>query len=467
MAWDTGSIKISNPQFRGLGFRLLLSYLGVMVAIGSVSATAVYQLVARNLNREVNDHLLLLAEAAAETIEIIKHEYYDEHEEENYQENLRKADTNANIAYLMAEYGRDGALYVPAKHPLDRYQGVEWFDEKQQFLIREGNLAPDWSLQENLNNGNLILQKGSTRSLALPVYYLPKHSQEQEIAGYIRASESTEWLELELEQLLWNMIFGGIIALALTAVGGLWLTRLSLQPIELMFQQLKQFTADASHELRSPLTAIKSSISVLQNHPERIDPADVKKVAAIASAANQMTHLMNDLLFLARMEGTRATLTLEKRPIPVEEMLEDLLDELELDAEAKQITLESKLLGNVLVNADGEQLKRLFLNLLENALQYTPAGGKVKVSLFTSREQATVSFEDSGIGIAQEDLPRIFDRLWRSEKAKVCRDEGTGLGMAIAQSIARAHGGEITVTSELGVGSCFQVQLPLKPTFRT
>ncbi|MGK7874339.1 MAG: sensor histidine kinase [Xenococcaceae cyanobacterium] len=460
MAWDIGSTQISNPQFRSLRSRLLLSYLGVMATILGTSGIAVYHWVARDLNQELNNHLLTLAEAAAQTLEIVKHEYY-EYEEGEDEDDRDRTESTPKLSHLMAEYERDGLVYTPAQHPLHYYQGIEWFDERQQLLIQEGNLSPSWLLSENLDSSDLILQKGRIRSLALPVQYVPPESKNQEITGYIRTSQSTEWLDTELQRLCLGLGLGGIIALGLTAFGGMWLTGESLKPLKKSFQQLKQFTADASHELRSPLTAIKSSVSVLQNHPERIHLTDVKKIEAIASATNQMTRLVEDLLLLARMEGAITTITLEKIPVPIDEILEDLLDDAELEAQQKQITLKSELLTNVFVNADGQQLKRLFSNLLDNALQYTPAGGMVKVSLSRSQDRAIVTIEDTGIGIAPQDLPYVFDRLWRAEGAKACRQKGTGLGMAIAQTIARVHGGKITVTSELGVGSCLRVQLPI------
>ena len=113
-----------------------------------------------------------------------------------------------------------------------------------------------------------------------------------------------------------------------------------------------------------------------------------------------------------------------------------------------------------MITGDTSQLLRLFSNLIENALQYTPIGGSVTLTLKSDPKTALILVEDSGIGIDPEDLPHIFTRLWRGEKARWLRSDGSGLGLAIAQAIAQAHGGQITVNSQLGVGSCFQVQLP-------
>jgi len=503
MAWDIGLTKISDDRFAKVRSRLLLSYMGVMTTILVSGGAAVYHWVAYDLSQQLNDYLLTLAEAASQTLEIVRHEYYeyeagydeDDEEfegvprlsdrkdkeddsedddpleadpklsesesEEGFSEDDDEQDGAPKLEELMRHHENQKIISVPKHHPLYYAQGVEWFDEKQHLMIREGNKFPSWALSENIARSQHIWQKEKIRSLVLQVEYLPPGSQVEEILGYIRASHSIEALEEQLQKLRLGLALGGTVALFLTGLGGMLLTRESLKPIKNSFEQLKKFTADASHELRSPITAIKSSVSVLQNHPERIHPADVKKVAAIASATDQMTRLVEDLLLLARMGGTVETITLDKRPVPLDEILEDLLDRAQEDAAAKHIALESKLIAEVWVLADSQQLLRLFSNLIENALQYTPEKGKVKVSLSQSRDRAIVTVADTGIGIAPQDLPYVFDRLWRADGARACRTDGTGLGMAIAQTIARAHGGQITVTSELGVGSIFQVHLPL------
>ena len=147
--------------------------------------------------------------------------------------------------------------------------------------------------------------------------------------------------------------------------------------------------------------------------------------------------------------------------LSLDKMIEDVLVLLQPQAQEKGITLQVNLLTGVMVNGDALQLTRLFRNLLENALQYTPAGGKVTLAMKLRDRFAIVSVDDTGIGIAPEDLKFVFDRFWRADKARSRREGGMGMGLAIAQSIAQHHRGEIVVSSQLGVGSCFQVRLPL------
>ncbi|MEW6492082.1 MAG: HAMP domain-containing sensor histidine kinase, partial [Cyanobacteriota bacterium] len=223
----------------------------------------------------------------------------------------------------------------------------------------------------------------------------------------------------------------------------------------------KQFTADASHELRGPLSVIQASVEVMRNHPERIHPKDTKKLASIASATTQMSRLAQDLLFLARAEVEVATPTREWKPISLNKLVQNLVESFEPIAQDKKIALTYQSMATVSVMGDETQVTRLISNLLENALQYTPCEGQIVLTLTKHNRSAFVSLKDTGIGIEREQLPYVFDRFWRADKARSRREGGTGLGLAIAQTIAQRHGGKIMVTSQVGVGSCFQVRLPL------
>lgn len=258
--------------------------------------------------------------------------------------------------------------------------------------------------------------------------------------------------------LIWQalQVWGGSLALLLAGVGSWWLMRQSLQPIQQSFQQLQQFTADASHELRHPLTGIKASVEVMQSHPERIHPADLSKLAAIAGAANDMTALVEDLLLLARSEDSLAA---APTAIPLDELLEDLAELFLPQAVAKQLQFKHQL-TSAWVKADPAQIKRLFTNLLANALAYT-ASGSITLSSTLEDDWIIVRVTDTGIGIAPDDLPHIFDRFWRADQARCRRAGGTGLGLAIAQTIVQSHRGKILVSSQLGGGSQFQVELPV------
>ncbi|WP_233258631.1 cell wall metabolism sensor histidine kinase WalK [[Phormidium] sp. ETS-05] len=468
MAWGIGSTKTSNPQFRALHWRLLLSYLGVMVAILGTATVTVYEFFAQSLYQQFDIQLMTLAQAAAHSLGAIKYKYDHHHDEEEEDDEGDEKDDDEereipkNPRQILPRLDGDGDLDIPWQNLRQPQQGVEWFNESEKLLAKEGTRFPNANLVPTSQLAGKTRREEELRSLTLPVFSgeFDEEKDQRELAGYVRISQSTVNLDLELNRLCWGLGMGGTIALALTGMGGMWLTRQALEPIENSFEQLKQFTADASHELRSPLTAIKTSISVMQSHPERIHPADVKKVAAIASATNQMTHLVEDLLLLARMEGAIANIH-EFSPIPLADILEDVIECALPQAESKQITLTSHIISGTVVMGNAPQLARLFTNLLANAIQYTPDGGKVTLSSQRIANAAIVNVEDTGIGIAPEDLPYVFDRFWRADKARNRRQGGLGMGLAIAQTIAQSHQGQITVTSQLGIGTCFRVRLPL------
>ncbi|NEO66030.1 MAG: hypothetical protein F6J98_38840 [Moorea sp. SIO4G2] len=289
MAWVIGSTPTSKEKFHGLRRRLLLSYLGVMVTIMGTSGVVVDRVVSHNLNQKLDNQLLILAETAAQTLKLIKHEYYEYKLDENeYKKNHDGEDFPKDLFDFTQEPSTDTNLS-------SQDRGVEWFDEKRQLLVKQGNLFPSGTMPENLDSPH-IAAVGIVRTLTLPVFNPSTETGNQELTGYIRVSKSTEALDAELIRLRMGLSIGCFVALGLTAFGAIWLIRQSLRPIEKSCQQLKQFTADASHELRSPLTAIKTSVEVMQMYLERIDPADVDKLAAIASASKQMTRLVEDLL---------------------------------------------------------------------------------------------------------------------------------------------------------------------------
>jgi signal transduction histidine kinase len=428
-------VSSTNPEFKALRWRLLGAYLIIMVAIQSISNLLVYQFFANNLRTQIDHRLSNLAQAAAHSLAAIKQ------------------DTNAVKRYTPRPLDQDGDLDIPWEDLREPLQSVEWFDANEKQRGIAGKLHPNWELRA----GFQTIKDEKIRTLTVAVYN-DKHPQ---LEGYVRVSESTESLEAVLNQLSWGFSLGGIVVLGLIGIGGMWLTGESLKPIEESYEQLKQFTTDASHELRSPLTVIKTSVEVMQTHPERIDPADVEKLGAVVSATNQMSHLVENLLLLARSDRVTVDFPQNSILIPLEELLEDVVAFLDLKAEQKNISIKENWDSSCLVKGEAAQLHRLFSNLLDNALEYTLPGGTVTVSLRKNEKFALVKVEDTGIGIAPQDLTLVFSRFWRSEAARLRREDGSGLGLAIATAIAKKHGGEITVTSKVGVGSCFQVRLPL------
>jgi two-component system, OmpR family, manganese sensing sensor histidine kinase len=421
-------------MFQGLRWRLLLSQLMVMAAILSIFGAGVYVFLSRNLYRQQDKKLLTLAQSAAPSLVQVK----------------------ARGSQLL-----DQVDEVPWRDIFNRdKQSLEFFNAEGKLLASRGVLELSVPPRVGSQTLKLTHKPHQIRTFTISVFKDGSNRSQPFLEGYIRASQSTEDVETVQHQLLWGLGMGGMMTLGLVAIGGLWLTQNAIEPIERSFKQLKQFTADASHELRGPLSVIQASVEVMRNHPERIHPKDAKKLASIASATTQLSHLAQDLLFLARAEADAFTPAREWTPVSLDKLLQNLVELFEPIAHEKKITLKYQFATTVSVMGDEAQLTRLLSNLLENALQYTPSEGRVVLTLTKHNRSALVNVQDTGIGIEREQLPFVFDRFWRADKARTRREGGTGLGLAIAQTIAQRHGGKITVTSQVGVGSCFQVRLP-------
>lgn len=439
----------SSPELKALHLRLLGSSLGVIACTLGAFGIVVYQVVAQGLEQESNRQLRELANAAAHSFLEVA------------------ANPNSIHHRAVRTIDDDGDLDIPWQDLRQDQQRVEWFDLNQQLLARTDEDFPLTPLSVQAEPVQRVrpaieedIEEGEIRRLTIPVYESEPGIDEARLQGYVRVSESNQVIEEELTRLRSGLQWGSLLALILSGVGGWWLTQQSLQPIDRSIRQLKQFTADASHELRNPLTAIKASVEVMQSHEERFQASDVIKLEAIASATNQMSQLVDDLLWLARSDRLTVP-SASHLTILIAELLEEVLDQHLSQAEQKHITLKATVLEDAPVLGDPFQLKRLFSNLITNALHYTPSGGTVTLTSEVQDDEVIVQITDTGIGIAPEHLPFVFDRFWRADAARTRQQGGSGLGLAIAQAIAHQHNGQITVRSQLGQGSCFQVELPI------
>lgn len=408
-------------MFQKTRYQLLLSYLAVLASILGIFTLAVRVVFTRSLSQQLTNQLTTLGQVAA---------------------------ANAEFKQGRLEAEDD----FSTKDLTFRHQALQWFDPKGHIIAQQGRYV----LTQPLSiNKPVQIQRGkiSIQGVTLPVI----GSDNSRLIGYVRVSQSLEELDETLNKLDLGLGSGVAIALILSSVGGIWLTRQAMQPIEQSFQRLKQFTADASHELRNPLMAITSNVAVAQKYPEGMRPTDAEKFNAIASAANQITRLTEDLLLLARSDQVHSP---RREVVNLKEILNNLVQLYQPQAETKQINLSANLTGRLYLMGNSVQLTRAFANLIENALQYTSTGGTVEIQSSSVGQQLYVKVTDTGMGIAPEHLLSVFERFWRAESARSYRTGGSGLGLAIAQTIAKDHGGLITVTSQLGVGSCFTVRLP-------
>jgi heavy metal sensor kinase len=223
------------------------------------------------------------------------------------------------------------------------------------------------------------------------------------------------------------------------------------------FRQVRQFSADASHELQTPLTILKGEIEVALRSgrtPEEYQGVLTSSLEEI----ERISRLVEGLLLLARADS--GVLRMDHKPVAVHELVAEVAAQMQKMADDQGVSLHLEKLTPVTLCGDREQLFRLLLNLMDNAIKYTPAGGRVTVSLHADASQALISVTDTGIGLSEAEQAQIFTRFYRAAQARSQSGGGAGLGLCIAQSIAEAHGGKIQVHSSPGQGSTFTVALP-------
>jgi heavy metal sensor kinase len=319
-------------------------------------------------------------------------------------------------------------------------------------------------------------------------------------------------IEQSLRKVRSSFFIGIPLALAISIFGGLWLARKALRPMEQIadtareisaknlsqridmpgktdrelvllietlnsmftrlessFQQVNQFTSDASHELKTPLAIMKGEIEQTERHLEAaqsLQPEEAREVlTSLMEEVERMQRIVEGLLMLSRADDRR--LPLARESINVYEYLDSLREDAEILAEERGLSLEGRLDRQARwkkISADPTRLYQVIMNLVDNALKYTPAGGKVKLFLYGTDHEVCFGVSDTGIGISKDELPKVFRRFYRTDEARTGPhgdgERSLGLGLAIVKSIVEAHGGTIGVESELGQGTRFTISMP-------
>ncbi|MEO0517039.1 MAG: HAMP domain-containing sensor histidine kinase [Cyanobacteria bacterium P01_A01_bin.116] len=284
-----------------------------------------------------------------------------------------------------------------------------------------------------------------------------------QLLGYIRVSHP--WFEVSKpsRQLIIDLALG--ISAMLTTVAGIgWLlSGLAMRPVRDSYQQLKQFTADASHELRNPIAVIQTNVQVALADPD--EQFQRSQLEVVERLTRRLGRLVDDLLFLARQES--GLVPMRREVTNLAELLKDVTEEQQAIAQEKALKLIYHSDHTQLpIQGDPDQLTRLFTNLIANAIRYTTAGS-ITVNLAHTANHITITIQDTGIGIPEKDLTRIFDRFYRVDPARSRSAGGSGLGLAIAKIITENHQGQLTLTScadKPNTGTLATITLPTKTT---
>jgi OmpR-family two-component system manganese-sensing sensor histidine kinase len=378
---------------------------------------------------------------------------------------------------------------------------LEWFSPNGELLWSTFSEILNIPIHPNHTGETVrVASKGGWGESAQLLRQVTKRIERgRQVLGYLRVSHP--WFEVTKpsRQLIFDLALGISLMLLSVAASGWFLSGKAMKPVGESYQRLKQFTADASHELRSPIALIQTNVQValadLDLVKEENNTLQYRQQLKIMERLTQrMGKLVNDLLFLARQDSGINTDVFS--PCPLDALLMEVVEEQQLVAREKQINLVLNLVASPRTEVNPElqenwftlignweQLVRLFTNLIGNALQYTPVQGVIKVELERieginrvrgmrcTNSHLQIKVSDTGIGIPRDALPKLFDRFYRVDPARTHRSEkscsttntGSGLGLAIAQAIIAHHQGQIQVSSTLGEGTTFMVTLPLKP----
>ena len=282
-----------------------------------------------------------------------------------------------------------------------------------------------------------------------------RNPKSHKIVGVLEVAQPISWVNDALSHLVRQLILASAVGILLGALASLLMASRSLRPISRAFERQREFVADASHELRTPLTLIRTNVEAWLR---RANGSSRVYARNVVEEVEQLNQIVGDLTTLALADAKQ--LRIERQRIDLNDLVRDLMTQTEPLAQERRVALRPNLNGGARVDADPGRMRQLFLILLDNALRHTPEGGQVAIEVVRHNGRATVVVLDNGEGIPAADLPHIFERFYRADKARNSENGGSGLGLAIAKWIVDAHKGEIAVKSAPGKGTEVAVTLP-------
>ena len=282
---------------------------------------------------------------------------------------------------------------------------------------------------------------------------MPLKIKGNQLWGYLQVGRSIQRLNDYMNSLHWLLGLGVPFSMILIGGAGWWLAGLAMRPIEKSYQQLQKFTADAAHELRTPITSLQTIVETNSINPET--------QKALERQIKRLVTLTQDLLLLSRVESGLKEAKLQE--ICLNDLVADVEEELMPVAMNAQVLLSSNIPieSYFYIQGNEGQIYRMLLNLVSNAIKYTPESGEVIINLTTNDHQGLITIKDTGIGIPTSDIPHIFNRFYRVNADRSRHTGGSGLGLAIALAIVQTHKGKLEVQSDVNNGSTFTVILPL------
>lgn len=482
-------------MFQATRRRLAIWYTVVTAVLLLLFASGVYVYVRSTLIERIDDTLNHVIEVVERSL-VIEQASFDPSKlrvnvEASFRDNTDTVDDDHIDLEWFSPTGK--LLWSTLSEPLNIPIHFNRTGETVQ-VVRGGGEMGGWGAG-GAGEGEVNLVAGSSQPLLLR-QVTERVEVGRQVLGYLRVSHP--WFEVTkpIQQLMFDLGLGTALMVLSVALCGWFLSGKAMEPVLLSYQRLKQFTADASHELRSPIALIQTNVQVALADPELVSSPNsvhyLQHLKVVERLTKRLGRLVDDLLFLARQDS--GIIQPQFAECPLDALLMEVVEEQQLLAKEKNIAIALELVDPpasttdiqqldswFTLQGDWNQLARLFTNLIENALQYTPSGGKVQVKLQRTAMQSDLSrlalkasplafpylqvkIIDTGIGIPESALPRLFDRFYRVDPARShTTTSSSGLGLAIAGAIVLNHHGQIYPESVLHQGTTFTVTLPVNP----
>ncbi len=464
--------------FKSIRARLTLWYMIILGCTLILFSTLVYYQMSRSLYKSVDRKILTISEVVASSLAPHARSVFS---------NIEKT--------LAKEVGRQpAAKFIQL---LDRSGKIG----SKSLNLKNKRLPVSFEALKNAAQGIITYETKEVFGEPLRIITYPVRQKGTGIRSIVQVASSLAEVRDTLRRLIFILASIVPLALIIASIGGIFLANKALKPVneinritkeitsknlglrvptpathdelgqlvetingmidrlEKSFKQVQQFTADASHELKTPLTILKGEAE-LALRKER-EPEEYRQyLKSSLEEVDRLSRLVQDLLVLSKADMGR--LTLQKEPLNLVRIADACCEQCRFLGEEKRIRIVFNYPkdAEIWILGDAYRLKQMFYNLIENAIKYSNEGGTVEISMNTNGKFAGVSIRDEGVGIAQEDIPYIFDRFYRVDKSRSREAGGTGLGLSICKWIAEAHQGKITVESTLGVGTRFTVWIP-------
>ena len=336
---------------------------------------------------------------------------------------------------------------MPAPHP------VKPADPPTQLRLLSEELAERSVREKRMFYSTIKAQGIDVRVVSLPV--MPAG----EVVAVVQVAEPSELVRGTVTRLIVILVPIGLVALVLAAVGGLAIAQRAVRPIQEAFDRQRTFIADASHELKTPLTLMRIDAEMLAQDPTQTDARELAE--ELVAETDHMSAVVSDLLLLARLDAGK--IAIADKPFDLNVVMAETASRFEKRAQAEGVSLEAQIEGRLETHGDPGRTAQILAALVDNALRFTPAGGRITITGRLANRRVEAIVRDGGPGIAPEHMPYIFDRFYRAEAARTREGGGTGLGLAIARDLARAQGGELVAENAEDGGAVSRLSLPRYP----